>query len=517
MHIHRNLVRSASLSFAILGTLVSCGGGSGSGPSSGSDGPDGPPPIEERYISRVDTRPTLDAIAGDLDPYATLIDDDFHCHDLADPDFSAPDETIRIEGTTYAMSQETGAVEQIVGNEDIDQTFRGGSLDGASIQVSFNSFGQFFSISAGGRSFYCYQQGASAESAIVRFTLASVDTGDYTCRDVATGKDATMRLYDDGGYELGGTLGSWSASDGIRRRSSSVEFTGGALGGATLDYTEDVDNGHRWFERVTTNADGLFDDGQSVGPVTLKCWANGPPLAFAVYGAEPALPPADSTLPIAGRYVRAIDVATVTDESYRAEHFWFGADGRAFRGIPPRAGLDCNRTQPNGLPYCGTYVFDGTTVVFHSPLGARLASYSAKVDDGRLTAIGGYSAVPAGTASSASIVGLWSNVTWWNYGCVGGFGYCDNGYKDRGYAFNESQRFRYTDKGLSTIGVTTISGPGSVWSFGSSDLSSLGSFSIDGTTLTLAYDDGDLIRRYVVRMENGEVAVNDRIYYYKGR
>ncbi len=78
------------------------------------------------------------------------------------------------------------------------------------------------------------------------------------------------------------------------------------------------------------------------------------------------------------------------------------------------------------------------------------------------------------------------------------------------------QRFRYTKEGLSTIGVDTIN-DGSVFSFGSGDLASAGDFTIEGTALTLAYDNGDHATRFAVMMADGNIAIGNRVYNYKGQ
>jgi hypothetical protein len=484
---------------------------SGDGGTSESGGNTNVVTIEERHISHEDTRPTLDAVAAGIDPYVTLIDDSFHCHNWNDPDVSTADILVVVSGNSYSTGMGSGTIEAITGDEDYDLVFRGGPLDGEAVQVYFSKHGQYFYVSPGDRSASCYQNGASEAYAQLNFERAAVNTGDYTCRNVETAEDITLVMSANGSYSLGSTQGSWQIMESIKDFETTVSFSGGVLGGAELSYYETDDTGFSKFSWVTTEADGLFDNGQSQGPSTLNCWRVGEPVADPVYGAQAAPLPTPPEVAISGRYVRSIHVSDVLEEYHTAGHFWFDANGYAYRGYTPDVGVDCNRTRPNGLPACDTYQFDGTTLRFFSPLGDEVASYSAVVENGQLTEIGGYSAIPARIATAADLTGIWSNFKWWNFGCAG-IGYCDNGYVERAFAFNEESRFLYTAEGISTLGVNTIDGFGSVFAFGSTDLDRAGQASLSGTTMTLAYDTGTQVEYFVVMMDDGHIVFDSRVY-----
>jgi hypothetical protein len=508
--------------FCVLSLMLldSCGGGGGGSSSDGdntseSDGnTNNAMAIEERHISQEDTRPTLDAVAAGVDPYATLIDDSFHCHNWNDPDFSTADMLIVVSGNNYSTEVGSGTIQALEGNDDYDIEFQGGPLDGEAAEVYFSFHGQYFYISPDNRPASCYQNGASEVRARLSLERATVNIGDYTCRNTDTGEDITLVISDNGHYSLGNTQGSWQIIKSIENFETTVAFSDGALGGAELGYSESDDSGFSRFDSVTTHTDGLFDNGSSQGPSTLKCWRVDVPVANPVYGAQEAPRPTPPEIAISGRYVRSIHVSNLSEEYHTANHFWFDANGYAYRGYTPRVGLDCNRTRPNGLPYCETYQFDGSTLKFFSPLGYEVASYSAVVENGQLTKIDGYSAIPARLATAADLSGIWSNFKWWNFGC-GPLGVCDNGYTERAFAFNEASRFLYTTDGVSTLGVNNIGGAGSAFTFGSTDLDMAGQVSLSGTTMTLVYDTGSQVRKFVVMMNNGHMAVDARVYSLK--
>ncbi|MEJ2608864.1 MAG: hypothetical protein P8179_01990 [Candidatus Thiodiazotropha sp.] len=504
--------------FCVLSLMLldGCGGGGGGGDGGTSEfnGSTNALVIEERHISHEDTRPTMDAIAAGLDPYATLIDDTFHCHNWNDPEFSEADMLIIVSGNSYSTSAGSGTIQAIVGNDDYDIEFRGGPLDGEAVQVYFDSAGQYFYISPGNRPASCYQSGASEVRAQLSFKRADVNIGDYTCRDTNTGKEVTLVISDNGRYSLGNTQGSWQVIASIKNFETTVAFSDGALGGAEIGYYESDDSGISEFGYVTTQADGLFDNGLSKGPSKLNCWHLDAPVANPVYGAQEAPLPTPPAVAISGRYVRSVHISDVMDEKHTVSHFWFDANGYAYRGHTPSIGLDCNRTRPNGLPFCDTYQFDGSTLKFFSSLGNEVASYSAVAENGQLTVIGGYNAIPVRLATAADLSGVWTNLRWWNFGCMGG--YCDNGYKELAYAFNDTLRFLYTTDGVSTLGVDyTSSGLGSTFVFGDTDLDMAGQASISGTTMTLVYDTGYQTRHFAVMMNDGHLAIDELAYYLK--
>jgi hypothetical protein len=473
--------------------------------------------IEERHISYEDTRPTLDAVAAGVNPNTTLIDDSFYCHNWNSTNFSTAEMLIFVSGNSYSTDVGSGTIQALEGDDDSDIEFRGGPLDGIAVDVLFDNHGQTFNLSLEDRSVTCFQSGANEVAAQLKFKLSTVNAGNYTCRDIDTGKDATLVISDNGYYSLGNSQGSWVESIQIDDWTTTVVFSQGALGGAELSYREYEDSGLSKFEYVTTYTDGLFDNGQSQGPSTLNCWHVDGPVAIPVYGAQQAPQPTPPAVAISGRYVRSVYVGDVVEDYHNADHFWFDANGYVYLGETPGIGLDCSRTRPNGLSFCDTYQFDGSTLTFFSPLGEEIKSYSAVIENGQLVEIGGFSAVPARPATAADLTGIWSNLTWWNFGC-GLYGYCDNGYIDRAFAFNDTARFIYTADGISTLGVNEMDmdgsnyAPGTVFSYGSTDLEMAGQVSLSGTTMTLVYDSGSQARHFTLFMNDGHLAIDGRVY-----
>ncbi len=423
---------------------------------------------------------------------------------------------IVVSGNTYSTGIGSGTIQVLSDDDDFDIEFRSGPLDGQAVQVYFDTHGQYFNISPNARSASCYQNGASEARAQLSFERASLNAGDYTCRDIDTGKDVILAISMDGRYSLGNTQGTWHAIESIKDFETTVVFSDGALDGAEIAYYETDDSGISEFGYVTTDADGLFDNGSSQGPSTLNCWRDDEPISDPVYGAQEAPLPTPPTVALSGRYVRSVYFYSVMDLYHRADHFWFDANGYAYRGETPYTGLDCSRTQPNGLPFCDTYQFDGNTLTFFSPLGNEIESYSVVNENGQIVEIGGESARSARLALPDDLSGVWSNYTWWNYGCYD-VGYCNNGYEDRVYAFNDTSRFLYTIEGIHTLGVSTIDGPGSAFSFGSTDLKRAGQASLSGTTMTLTFDTGVQTRYFVVVMSDGSLAIDGNVYTFEGR
>jgi len=467
--------------------------------------------VENKHISAADSRTIVEAVANGLNPYSQLINDEFYCHYWDDSAFSDADETLTINGGNYSIASGSGRIEELINDDNRDVMFREGPLHNIAIDVFFGNFGQSFTLTIAGRPAHCYQRGAADEFSKIRFTAASVKAGEYNCRNVDTGQDVSFQINANGTYSLGPTEGTWKNDSGvIKSRYPDVTFNGGALGGLTLGYHEENDTGYRWFDWAVSNADGLFDNGQSVGPSQLNCWSFGTAWAFPVYGSRTADLPATSTLPLAGRYVREIEISNTSNEKQEAEHFWFDARGYAYRGPTPSVGLDCNRTQPNGLNFCDSYTFDGATIRFYSPIGNETASFSATSNNEILTLLGSRPTIPAKPLTAAELDGQWENFLWWNYGCVGGL--CDNGYRKRTYAFNGAGRFILDIESLSTVGVITPDIETTAFAFGATDLSQAGDVLVRGTTFIRQYDDGDILRNFAVSMNNGKIAIEDLIY-----
>ena len=535
----RTLARVAALALGggVLGTGCSGGGGGGGGdgagegdPGDGGDGGgtgvalDGAAAVDPRYVSTIDSSATANAVAAGLDPRFEFLSATFDCHDEADTDLSAPDLQVAFSGDgRYAAPGGEGRV--TVADDEVEpdayRQFRGGPFDGERTYLGFDEFGQRFALDANGAEYRCYQQGASAARAQLLAYLATPRPGDYRCR-TPDGSSATLALGADGAYAVDGEIGSWTLGDVVGNESGRVAFAGGTLDGESARYAEEAGNGYRSFDVSTSRSFGPLGLAGGSSELSLTCESFGEPVVMPLYGPAPApvlpVPPGGGARP-AGFWWYDDILISVNDSHAEVRHLLLRSDGYAYAGTPTEAGVDCSRTSPNGLPFCDAYAIgDDGALRLYRPYGEAdelavtfAGGGAGGTVGGTLATIEGETARPVRAVDPARLVGEHENLDYFQSGCTG-LGHCSYGLTTRnlGLAGNGRFFFSRTSDGGSSFDGGAYGGP-STYAVGSSSASNVGSWSVTGNVLTLAYDSGRGVRLFVVE-DGGTIGVGDLMY-----
>ena len=518
----RTLASAAALALGggLLGTGCSGGGGGGGGGGGTGVALDGAAAVDPRYVSTIDSSATANAVAAGIDPRFEFLPATFDCHDEADADLSAPDLQVAFSGDgRYAAPGGEGRV--TVADDEVEpdayRQFRGGPFDGERTYLGFDEFGQSFALDADGAEYRCYQEGASAARAQLLAYLATPRPGDYRCR-TPDGASATLVLGADATYAVDGEIGSWALEDVVGNDSGRVEFAGGPLDGERARYAEEPGDGYRGFDVTTSRSFGPLGLAGGSSELSLTCESLGQPVVMPLYGPAPApvlsVPPGSGTRP-SGFWWYDDVLISVNDSHAEVRHLLLRTDGYAYAGTPTEAGVDCSRTSPNGLPFCDAYAIgDDGALRLYRPYGEvdELAvTFAGGADGGTLATIEDETARPVRAVDPARLVGEHENLDYFQSGCTG-LGYCSHGLttRDLGLADNGRFFFSRSSDGGSSFDGGAYGGP-STYAVGSSSAGNVGSWSVAGNVLTLAYDSGRTVRHFVVE-DGGTIGVGELMY-----
>ena len=463
--------------------------------------------VPEAYISYQDGSATVAAVRSGVDVDTHLIDTTFSCYDEDATDIATPYLSFTVTGSTFVSTLGNGTINYEP--ERGDFILSGGGFDNEdNVYLRFDSYGQSFTADAEDADVVCFQAGASQERAVHQFLLNTPELGDYTCTEVETNEQHTLRFSEGGQYQTSAGAGLYDLSELVDSSSSQIDFRQGPLDGEDVSYREDPDTGRQEFRFSNTEVFGLAAGSSS--SLTFVCARVREPRPYTQYGFAAATAVSTPNTTLNGPYFYN-DIVTSTNHSYLyAGYYNFRSDGFLRREYPGAIPDDCNRTAPNGLNYCDSYLVDGGELYVYEPNGRQIDVDSIQVDgSGTVTSISGDATEPVTASDASYIEGTFYNNEFRQSGCTG-VGFCSSSYNERTYIFALDGRFVYFTSGqnISSAEFTDVSS----FVLGNSSNDSTGFYEIRGNRLLLQFLDGTLENRFIYRISDGDLAVDGLLF-----
>jgi len=408
---------------------------------------------------------------------------------------------MRVDGNRYSSSSGNGRITYFDDARDVQ--FSGGPLDGQNAWIYFDEFGQTFEL----RSRLCFQHGSSLERGFNRFLLNTPELTDYFCRHVASNDEQVLTFLPNGRYRTSTGSGRFSYSEIIADQSSKIEFDGGPLNAQQASYTENPITGRQEFNLTATRTFGANVAAST--STTYVCARNRTPRPYKQYGFAAASRPTPPAVLLSGSYYVADIKISASSTSLNADYYQFTTTGFVTRFVPHPNGHDCNRTAPNGLNYCESYMVQGGNVLITNPENNRTQTFSYTQDGrGTLTQIGGDTAEVLRSAPP-TLNGAWSTARFSSSGgCIGSgcSAYSANGL----YLFTSNNRFLSRNSSLSTSEISNALGTTSTT--GGSSNENVGQYEIRGNRLLLSYDNGKFQNRFLHYTGDENLAIDNLLY-----
>ena len=444
---------------------------------------------QKSAIPEVKPQNAAQFVAAGGDPKVQIIPDEFRCYQEKAGNSLTPELVMQIlPGGQYRTPYGSGGVAVKPDGSLIRLAWRGGPLDGSKGILSFDDYGQTFSLegvgeAALGRSMYfeCYQRGPRENLALLGFKLKTPAIASYACtlQDGSRKSGGTLEILKGGQYRFGGQTGQFSTDfRGDQSRDwSDLEFAGGPLDGAKGTYREDET--------------GLRELGVSFP--SLRCRHVTKPTPAQRYGTAKAPTPPSGSGGLSGAYVAwTPDPLAGLNVNYGCRGLcwsfaFFDKNGYVYTDEPD-AGLDdadCSRTQPNGLPVCEVYTVQGGKIT----LGQGRPEPFKKV--GNTLEIGGKTFTPIVPLDGLKLNG--------SYGATSGFGGAGDvsvSLTQQGFVFTPRGQFVYNvTRSTSVADPNTPAGSqNTVFTLAQSGNS--GTYRFVGNTLELIYGDGHVERKF---------------------
>lgn len=461
-----------------------------------------------RTLEPVERPRYLDLLKIGLDPETRPIPTTFRCY-RARPgrDHRWPEIEIRFDlKGRYQSSYGPGRWRVVEDGSTTWLHLEGGPLEDKTI-LSYDRYGQFFELETriAGQfgSYACFQQGPREEAARVLFRLADPDPGAYLCTDLKSGRQQTLELDPArAAYRLGKQEGRFAVrgvlDDGRPDARSELVWIDGPLakGRGRVRYHEEEGTGLRTIEMSVTEDHFFLGTGGSSSSLKVVCQASGEPLARAKYGEETAPPPPAGAGGLEGFYYTLEDrVGYWSMESSDAPvYLTFFPDGYVFVGQPaadPRD-VSCDLTWPNGEPVCEVYVVSNGTI----RLGSRTPAPFKK--QGGALIVGGDTWKRVPPSRPLKLAGRFSHAQFTRWGTLDWGG---SSYTKTVYTFTADGWFQVEVEGhvLNSVdGGFLGTGTGvSVHAQGLSRERNRGRYRIDGHVITLEFDDGRVLKKFI--------------------
>ena len=462
-------------------------------------------------------------VESGVDPERIVLRDEFRCYGRRESDdYASPDMAVQfVDERRYRSSFGDGRY--VMDSEDSKVVFKSGPLEGVgSTSVKFTDYGQQFTLLrvklGGPRKYVCYQRGAAEQHALVRFRLAEPQPGDYDCRDTAGTVLGKLTLGRGGRYSINARHGRYSVDlRSSRAPRSKIEWQSGPFQGQRARFEEESGTGFRSLTlkisdvKLVANAftGGVVSGGSSTMSAT--CTGVGEPVALPRFGADPAPEPPEGTGGFSGFFAVRDTAGSATGKSASNYRFYtFFDNGYVYLDEPDAdpADVDCSRTKPNGAPVCAIYsvrvrLLAGKTITIASdePVPLELSG-----DELALGKHGGFRVAPAKDKLKGR---FWANAGS-TVGVCGPFGACSSWYEEREFTFRHDGTFDSATKGQSTSSLNTAIG--SSYGGGKSNDANAGRYRITGNVIELRYDDGRVVREFIMTPEPTRVHIGGWSY-----
>ncbi|GHF40171.1 hypothetical protein HNQ07_001639 [Deinococcus metalli] len=350
-------------------------------------------------------------VAAGGDPATAVIPDEFRCYQEKRGSGVTPELVLQIlPGGKYRTPYGAGSYTVKRDGSLTRTAWTGGVLDGASGYLDFGDDGQQLSLHDVGEGtlddasdFECYQRGPRENRQLLDFKLRTPAVAAYPCTltDGSGRSGGTLEILAGGAYRLGGQSGHYSVDfrSDQDQEWSDLEFTGGALQGASGTYGED--------------ATGLRT--LRVYRPRMECTRVVKPTPLPRYGAAKAPAPPRGSGGLSGAYatwypdpLAAMGLGGCSGLCW--DVYVFDKAGYVFTAEPDASldEADCTRTHPNGLPVCEVYRAQGGQLVIgrDKPVPFAKAGAALKIDGRTYQLLQSLAGVKlSGTYTSDSFVG----------------------------------------------------------------------------------------------------------------
>ena len=480
----------------LLAVLCGCGGSSGSsgiGSSSNTTASFGNPttPPDPVLVSQVDSSETVNAVAQGLDPTTTLISTNFYCYGEMEEVVEQPFTTISVSGNsfTYSSGSESGSGTILSRDGQVDFI---DTEDPFTLTLEFNEHGQVLTVDDVG----CYQEGAAHEAALHGFMLNTPNTGEFACQFSAEINVSSIALLDGNRYQVNGQVGTYQSSGVFTYDWSDIGFTTGPLQDAEAEYFEFPDSGLQVI----------------AFPSAGECKRQSEPKPYKRYGSQSAPPAATPQRPLSGLYYVDTSSLTSTTRDDSASYVEFKPSGYMRAGLPLPGGTNCSLTQPNGLPICFQYQFDGQLFTVAASWGETFNLPLTVAGDGSVQTYDSYRTELVTPIAPASIVGSWESQNVESSSvelCIVGF--CSGSISDRVLHFRADGRYLIESgsESFSSANLPDLS----TFTSGSDSDAGTGLYRIIGTQIELTDNDGQIVEWPVHLTQSGRLVIGEVQYY----
>lgn len=434
------------------------------------------------------TSPTPEQLAGQgIDPETMLIPDIFHCYqERYGDDFSQYDFALTIlPGNRYSTPFGDGEYALEV-DTLVELSFLSGPFvaENSYGYASYGDYGQDISLHEIGTDevdFNCYQQGSRVEQIKLELAFRNAQPGTYTCViENTTTPGPTLEILANHVYRVDGAEGEFIVDlmNDPEDDLPTMDYLSGPWAEGYGFMSADEETGMREIS-ISTEQYGDFD-----------CSILAAPLQSIKYGAATAAPPPAGAGGLEGLYAMWQPDILGYCGGLCWSFYYFFLNGYVYTEEPdgPLEEIDCTRTLPNGEPLCDVYTVQGNSIIFRDGVPKPFAQTSdgLSIDEGNYNKI-----LPVGDIKLNGEFRAFSYIA-----AVGGQGgtaiektftfYPDGTFTRDGFV---GASFSMTDTGTSlgtpTAGVTV-----------SSESSNSGSYQIQGNTLILSFNDGQVVKEF---------------------
>jgi hypothetical protein len=322
-----------------------------------------------------------------INPETMLIPDDFYCYlsEFGDG-YSEYSVLMILPNQRYSFDGSEGDYEIVDTGSLIEVAWRSGPFasEDSYAFASYGDYGQSISVHEipYGEETYdldCYQRGPANDQLQLELAFRDVQQGSYACINTDTGGlGPTLEILGDRIYRVDGIDGDYQIDlmsdpeDDI----VNIDYLSGAWAGGYGSATANEETGMREVDVITEAED-------------YTCSLLGVGMQGIQYGAGTAPPPPGGAGGLEGFYANwepDVSGMGLCSGGICWDYLYFLPNGYVYKEKPEGLleDIDCTRTQPNGAPFCDTYILQGTTISFGDGQAKSFAQTSAGLElDGR--------------------------------------------------------------------------------------------------------------------------------------
>jgi hypothetical protein len=443
------------------------------------------------------TSPTPEQLAAQgINPDEMLIPDIFHCYEERyGDDFSSYDFALTVlPGNRYSTPYGDGEYALEV-DTLVEITWLSGPLASEDSYgfASYGDYGQDISMHVIGTDeldYNCYQQGPRVEQIKLELAFRNAQLGTYSCVvENTTTPGPTLEILANHVYRVDGVEGEFMVDlmNDPEDDLPSIDYLSGAWADGYGFLSADEETGMRDIS-VSTDEYGDFD-----------CRVLGAPLQSIKYGVATAAPPPAGAGGLDGLYAMWQPDVLGYCGGLCWSFYYFFPNGYVYTEEPdgPLEDIDCTRTKPNGEPLCDVYTLEGNSIYFrdgeHKPFAQTPDRLS--IDEGN------YDKIPV--TGNIALNGEFRSFSY--IAAVGGQG---GTAIEKTFFFNPDGTFTrdgFVGASFTTTDTGTSMGSPTAGVTVSSESSNSGTYQIQGNTLILNFNDGQVNKEFFFVMPDQDL------------